>query len=459
MSALDSHATIEAQSSSPSIQPQPDYQYFDYLALLGHPHDIAEPQQTEPFWQQYPDQPNARNFYYELEDIYTATQLYYTYQANMSFEQPLIIGYGAGNRGVRDKKPERPRRTKEIAKVWLGNEEVGEIGLSVLTRFSKYAKLAFPRAQPGPANDTKTTPAIKSTSTAIIKSGTRKSSINWADDNDDEPFLPVSEKLEASKTTAKVTNGETPKEGTSAPASRPSTSTTKDFFVGVHSYIQPALAHVKYILSWMELNKGSLPGDALLPITPTPLPSLSDQNLLDTYVAVLAFNLTPFPHALRHEILTRMSNVPVQLKQLQYTYDRLPEGDPIVNRLVTSILEHEEAKRYTEEEYTEIWNYAEKKVEDGGVDDGGKLKDHFARVERSRKRKAKEAEKGVKRGQTFDKLKSGFEAIAGPDKAALPIAEGHERAQGGRKRDRRQQQANGKAAAAAGKSPAGAKKQ
>ena len=152
----------------------------------------------------------------------------------------------------------------------------------------------------------------------------------------------------------------------------------------------------------------------------------------------LAYNLAPFPHDLRHEILTRLTQQPIQAAQMRYLYEHLPTEDPILSRMVTSFFEHGEANHYTQAEVDAIQKYVN---EDAG--DDGELAHHFVRVQRNRHRKQN-------REDAIQKLREGFENFAGPMHKALPeepesaedtkkAAQGTE--QFGRRRNRREQQA------------------
>jgi hypothetical protein len=69
MSHLPWSQLLHSQSLPPTF-----IQQLQQAALLGHPHEQASPQETKPFWQQYPESayPHAR-FYPEL-DLYTDRQ-------------------------------------------------------------------------------------------------------------------------------------------------------------------------------------------------------------------------------------------------------------------------------------------------------------------------------------------------------------------------------------------------
>jgi len=373
--------------------------------LLGHPHEQAEPQDTEPFWQQAPEivYPYSR-FYPEL-NLYTEDHIYFYYVYSSTMDTTNIV-IGRNSRYARSAstaiaKPQRPR---EFVTVYLNDEWVGEISLGVLCRFSKLAKITYPKP-PQSVQESKSTTDGGQSEVKVVATpvGEKSGGETWADmaeHSDADKAAP--EHVEEGWTTVTAqSHGATPSELPSP----------KGLAIGVPGvWVQPKLTIAKHILNWMEQNKRSRNNEPLLPLAPAPLPEISLHALVDTYTGVLAFDLTPFPHDLRHEILTRLTQQPALAGHIQYMYEHLPVKDPILSRMVTSFFEHDDAGHYTAEQRNAIFAYVHE-----GADDGGDLAIHFNRVKRNRGKK-------LKREDAMEKLREGFEGFAGPMGEALPAA-------------------------------------
>lgn len=405
---------------------------LDSPTLRGHPHRQASPQLTTPFWQQQPEIAHERTYYYPQLDIYTTIPLYQVPASNMD-STPVVIGYsskfsrpsssrdGSINAG-------RTRGPRQMVKIYLlGGTEVGEVSLGVLTRFSKLAKTTFPRPETKvekpdtPIDDAKGAEEI----TGSIAGK------KWAD-------VVEQEKKSPSKIPIKTVSSNS---AASAPA-RSSTTTTlepRHLTVAVEdAWVQPSANVIKHILTWMDQNKSKRNEDPLLPVTPVAYSRVSFKTLIEVYTGVLAFDLQPFPHELRHEILIRLSAEPVKRESVELLYTRLPPSDPIINRMITSFFEHRDKNKYNEEEMKAIQDYANHEV-----DDDGQLARHYRRVEGRRAH-------GQKHQDGMAKLREGFAAFAGDMKEALPepteLSVKDQGKQRGR-RDRRRQQRDGKAKA------------
>jgi hypothetical protein len=397
----DSTINYSKRQTTPSLQPT------DLSTLLGHPHEQAEPQDTEPFWQQAPEivYPYAR-FYSEL-NLYTEDHIYFHYAYSSTMDTTnIIIGrnsrYARPSRStsVASAKPQRPR---EFVTVYLEDDFVGEISLGVLVRFSKFAKITYPKP-PQSTLESKSTNGGQS-DVKVVGTPVREKSDGetWADmaEHSDADKAAPKQKVEGQVTVTTPSHDATPSE----------LPYPKSLAIGVPgAWVQPRLSIVKHIITWMEQNKRSRNNEPLLPLTSAPLPEISLQALVDTYTGVLAYDLTPFPHDLRHEILTRLTQQPAHAKQIQYLYEHLPVNDPILSRMVTSFYEHEDAGHYTAEERDAIFAYVCE-----GADDEGDLQVHFNRVKRNRGKK-------MKRDDAMEKLREGFEGFAGPMREALPTA-------------------------------------
>jgi hypothetical protein len=386
-------------------QPTPYFHHTDLSTLLGHPHEQAEPQDTEPFWQQAPEivYPYAR-FYPEL-DLYTEDHIYFFYVTSSTMDTTNIV-IGRNSRYSRptstaNVKPQRPR---EFVTVYLEDDFVGEISLGVLVRFSKLAKITYPRP-PQSTQESKSTDDEKSEVKVIgTPVGEKSGGEAWADMAEHSDAVKVAPKPDVEE---KVTITTPSREATPSELPYP-----KSLAIGVPgAWVQPSLNIVRHILTWMEQNKRSRNNEPLLPLTPAPLPKISLHALVNTYTGVLAFDLTPFPHDLRHEILTRLTQQPTQAEQVQYLYEHLPVKDPILSRMVTSFFEHDDAGHYSAEQRDAILAYVRE-----GADDGGDLEFHFNRVKRNRGKK-------MKREDAMEKLREGFEGFAGPMREALPAGD------------------------------------
>lgn len=421
-------------TSASHKQPALEIQHLELLTRLGHPHGQTSPQATEPFWQQAPEVAHPNAYYYPESDTYTLIPQYHAYLPTMTSGQ-VVIGfksqYASPNAKTRDTPVKRPR---EIVKVYLDDEYVGEISLGVMVRFSKFAKSVFPK--PPQANNEEPQSKVSDGSKVINKDApangdASSKSKSWADMVESEV-----EQTKESVPVEAVATASTAPHSTESPAA-PELPEPKALNIGVDgAWVQPDISVARHILNWMEQNKRTRNNEPLLPLTPAPFSKITLRALVDTYTGVLAFDLAPFPRDLRHEILGRLTQYPAGAKQMQYLYEHLPVHDPIINRMVTSFFEHSEGGRYTQVQLNAIYAY----VNDGAGDEG-ELAHHFERVRRNRIRKNK-------RENAMEKLREGFEDFAGPMRDALPDG-GEEAAQGGkghgRRRNRREQQAKGNA--------------
>ena len=383
-------------------QTTPYLRHTSLSALLGHPHQQAEPQDTEPFWQQAPEiiYPYAR-FYPEL-NLYTEDHFYFYYAYSSTMDTTNIV-IGRNSRYARpanvvNAKPQRPR---EFVTVYLEDDFVGEISLGVLVRFSKFAKITYPKP-PQSTLESKSTDGgqseVKVVGTPVGEKSDGETKETWAEMAEHSDADKAASKKDVEEQVAVTTTSELPY--------------PKSLAIGVPgAWVQPRLGIVKHILTWMESNKRSRNNEPLLPLTPAPLPEVSLKALIDTYTGVLAYDLTPFPHDLRHEILTRLTQQPVHAEQIQYLYEHLPVKDPILSRMVTSFFEHDDAGHYTAEQRDAILAYVRE-----GADDEGDLQVHFNRVKRNRGKK-------MKREDAMEKLREGFEGFAGPMREALPAGD------------------------------------
>lgn len=417
---------FQSQSLPPTF-----YQQLQNATLFGHPHEQASPQETEPFWQQYPEvaYPQAR-FYPEL-DLYTECPVYHSYSPNMDHAHVVI---GSKSRYARP-APEahvKPRRPRETVNIYLEDEFVGEISLGVLVRFSKLAKATYPR--PTQPNNDHETPkdGVKASAEAVKEPAGENSSGSkeWAEmvEQSDCDRIAKSQSMEAKVATDEESSPQSP-----TPVEPPA---PKNLVISVPgAWVQPNLSIARHILTWMQQNRRTRNDEPLLPLTPVPLAKISLKVLIDTFTGVLAYDLAPFPRELRHEILTRLTQQPVNAEQICYLYERLPVDDPILNRMVTSFFEHSEAEHYTQAEIDAIYEYVHEEV-----DDAGELERHFDRVRRSRARKQT-------RVNALEKLREGFENFAGPMAEALIAdaeagpADPKDEGDGRRRRNRREQQA------------------
>jgi hypothetical protein len=407
----------------PQSLPPLTLKHLESPTLLGHPHEDASPQETEPFWQQHSEiaYPDAR--YYSELDLYTDRPVYHIPSGIMDVANVVIGSKSRYSRShaTAQATPTKPKRPRETVLIYLQDEFVGEIALGVLVRFSKLAKATYPKPAQLNNESEKSQDGVK----AKVEAGQAPSA-----EQSDADRVVESHEVEAGNTTTT----ESPSEDATSFELPPQ----KSFTISVPTaWVQPSLSIVKHILTWMQQNKRTRNDDPLLPLTPVPLAKLSLKTLIDTFAGVLAYDLAPFPRDLRHEIMTRLTQNPCKVEQIRYLYEHLPVEDPILNRLVTSFFEHTEADHYTQQEINAIYGYIYEEV-----DDAGELERHFDRVKRSRARKQT-------RVSAMEKLREGFEDFAGPMAEALVAdAEAAPPKNEGRRRDRREQQRGGKAAQA-----------
>jgi hypothetical protein len=445
--------------SSTGCTSQSSTQRLKFSTLLGHPHDQASPQATEPFLHQFPTQDTKQCYYVSPRDLYSVTPLYISHSSTMD-NSPVVIGYKSRYNNAGQKTPsDRPaRKPREIVQVLLNNEEVGYIPLGVLVRFSRYAKETFPKSA-APADGAKTAEAPKSpkeTKSADMSKAAASTEVDGLDlanklKNDDVQPVPAQQST------------------TSAPVS------SKHFEVfNDDAWDQPSFKSVEYILWWMGQNKHLRNNEPLLPITTAPLPDVTLPVLVDTYAAVLAYGLTPFPHDLRHEILNRLTTTPVNLNGFKSIAQLLPLHDPIVTRLLTSHFEHMDAQAYTGDVADAIYDYI---VQYDGDSEDEPFFSRYKKIQRSREYKVRQTKRNCKHSELLEGLKAKFEDFAGPqgiladtkatgektarestgekaEKSGGPAAEKATPEVPGRCRNRRQQQSsaqekNGQAKAAA----------
>lgn len=376
--------------------------------LFGHPHEQASPQDTEPFWQQQPKIAYPHASYYSDLRLYTELLVYCIDYTGMDIA-PLIIGRSTRySRPSADMDAAKPRRPRDSVKIYLQDEYVGEIAVGALTRFSKLAKATYPRPPPAkdeeskPKDTTKTKPA-----SGPIEGphGELSQLMDWADLAELTDHDQVVDTADAETDTTSKTDSSAPVAAQDQPVVQ------KSLAIAVPgAWVQPKLNVAKHILNWMEQNKRSRNNEPLLPLAPLPLFQINLKALIDTYTGVLAYDLTPFPHDLRHEILTRITQQPVQAEQVRYLYEHLPVDDPIINRMVTSFFEHDEAEHYSLEERGAVYAYLYEEV-----DDQGELERRFSRVKRNRNRDRK-------RDNAMKKLREGFEDFAGELREDLPAS-------------------------------------
>jgi len=430
MSHLPCNQLLKHQSLLPTF-----IQQLQQATLLGHPHEQASPQETEPFWQQHSEiaYPHAR-FYPEL-DLYTECPVYYSYPPNMDHAHVVIGSKSRYARAHPAPDAMKPRRPRETVNIYLQDEFVGEISLGVIVRFSKLAKATYPRpAQPKFENESQKDGVKASAKPGKeLAEGAPSGSKDWAEmaEQSDTDRVDKSQNVESKAATTAKSVPESP-----ASVEPPA---PKNLVISVPgAWVQPNLSIAKHILTWMQQNRSTRNEEPLLPLTPVPLPNIPLKVLIDTFTGVLAYDLAPFPRELRHEILTRLTQHPAKVEQIRYMYEHLPVDDPIINRMVTSFFEHCEADHYIQADIDAIYEYIHEEV-----DDEGELERHFDRVRRSRSRKQT-------RMSAMEKLREGFEDFAGPmaealmaDAEAGPVSPKDE-GDGRRKRNRREQQGQGK---------------
>lgn len=376
--------------------------------LLGHPHHQASPQHTEPFWQQQPEVAYPHASYYSDLRLYTELPVYCIDYTGMD-TAPLIIGRSTRySRPSADMDAAKPRRPRDSVKVYLQDEFVGEIAVGVLTRFSKLAKATYPRPLPVEEEEAKPKDTIK----AKPANGPLEGPHGEVSQLKDWAELAELADHDQVADAADIESDTTSKNDSSASiTAQDQPVVQKSLAIAVPgAWVQPKRNVAKHVLAWMEQNKRSRNNKPLLPLAPLPLSQINLKALIDTYTGVLAYDLAPFPHDLRHEILTRITQQPVHAEQVRYLYEHLPVDDPIINRMVTSFFEHDEAEHYSPEERDAVYSYLYDQV-----DDEGELERRFSRVKRNRNR-------DKKRDDAMKIIREGFEDFAGALHEALPAS-------------------------------------
>jgi hypothetical protein len=432
------HPTFAPKFKQQSPPTTPTVHQLQTPTLLGHPHEEALPQETEPFWQQQPENayPHAR--YYPELDLYTDRPVY-CLPSNIMEVSHVVIGHRSRYARATEhaKKPQRPR---EMVHVYLGDEFVGECPFGVLVRFSRLASETWPK----PTQSVKGSEKVEESVKAEVQTGEHGASVKapstgkeWAEmaeqsdadrvDKSPYPKANIAASAQNAQPTA-VGTAHLPPQGvrTKAVASPQTPSQNaasvacteppppKELTIGVDgAWVQPDVSVVKYILHWMHKNKDTRNNKPLLPLIPTSLNEIPLKSLIDLFTGVLAYGLAPHPKEIHVEIMARITNHPVKVEQICYIYERIPLRHFILTRMVTSYFEHLEKDHYTQEDIGAIHKYVRE------VQDGGNLKRQFGRVEESRK----DASKAKELKEEFNPLMKPMEKLTVVDVEGLSKGE------------------------------------
>ena len=326
-------------------------QYYPYIFeydpfLFGHPHDLAEPQFTEPFWQQYPSwtqahQPPSSQIYpttfYDPRFLTTMdSETVYIGKNTRNGHKKMNSGNGP-NHGGKGKAPHNQTlKPKGKVDVYIDDAFIQDMPLGTLVRFSKTAAAAFPK--PGPVKEVET------------GKGAETTPHDWAEDEE--------KSVDVEKLTAEVgklnTSSNAAKASTSKAAEK-SAANTVDEATTKHSnkelnlnldtlWFQPSVEAFDFVFKWMHMAKNARPGEQPLDYGVPQPEKLSLEKLFDMYAAALCLDLRPFPHKHRHDLMTRVTEKKILLADLQYVHEHLPVDDPVMTRLITSFYENKDAR-------------------------------------------------------------------------------------------------------------------
>lgn len=153
----------------------------------------------------------------------------------------------------------------------------------------------------------------------------------------------------------------------------------KVLVLGLDEVNQLPPSALNFCLEWMDVNKQN--GQFLVPFwVPIPfwVPNAQQvplHEIIDLYAACLCFEIRPFPHQLRRDIYTRLTFDKPMAAHVEYISARVPLGDGVVTRMITSYFQHYEKHHYTEDEAGEIKDLVSK---------SDSLYQHFANVDQAR---------------------------------------------------------------------------
>ena len=340
------HATYSKHSPRPYLECKTSIGYMLILEqdpiLLGHPHEQAEPQLTEPFWQQYPSWTNPNQ---PINNHIYSTTFYYPPVSTAAMDsQTLYIGSNTknGQKGSGSTNAVANRSFhKEVVKpkgkvdVFIDDEFIREMPLGTLIRFSKAAAAAFPKPKPGKE--------------AQNRGEADSTPQDWAEDDEKEvnveQLTAQVENLSANpQATEASSKGTEPGAAIASPTANAVSSTkipnqVLDLKLDT-LWRQPPVTAFNFAFEWMHLAKVARPGDTVLEYgVPRPV-TLSLENMVDIYAAALCLDLRPFPHRHRHALMGRVTDKRPLVADLTYVHEHLPINDPVMTRMISSFFHH-----------------------------------------------------------------------------------------------------------------------
>jgi hypothetical protein len=328
------------------------YKTFTYDPIsFGYPHNIAEPQLTEPFWHQYPEWANSQQQVGDTSLYYQPIPYPLFNPAAMEHENEPATTYIGRNtvNGRIIKKVTSPQQGKRTLAKSKGNFKVEvssngtfiqQMPIKVLTRFSKVAAAAFPRPE---LSDKPVNGEING-----VGGDDKNGPTNWADDEGKDVDV---EKLTAD--IAKLNTDSAPKvNGGAAQSSKKKLNLNLDTL-----YLQPPVKAFIFAFDWMHEVKKTAYGEPPLDYGGKHPEQFTLEELVEIYTAALVLDIRPNCHKLRSALLSSITEQRPTLATLMYVHEHLPIDDVAMTRFITSYFEHREKREYTPTETAEIEDY------------------------------------------------------------------------------------------------------
>ncbi|KAK5127938.1 hypothetical protein LTR85_005055 [Meristemomyces frigidus] len=373
------HNSYRHQPLNPNFVYNPFYPAASYdPRLFGHPHEELATQVTDTFWHQYPEwtQPGYHLYYYPEFNQYFPSPIYSTGDMDTKI---TYIGKNTNQKAINGDKQKgdgpkfTPRPKPELVEIYIGDTFVRQMKLHTLTRFSSLAAETFPRPK------TEVKKAVKAGTEASSDAEEGSASKKWADDKGGKIDLEKATEQVNGLSLTSTGEGETKKsattdgagggKGSKMPATvpvhmahkgseaaksakksaLPTPPTQKEVLIlGDAELLLPDLHAVRMCLEWMIENQG-VHGDQRLADF-----HIADgapvKALISMYQAALCLGMRPFPRHLEDILKEIVTDSPPTADMLRFAYDRLPEC-PVLTRIITSSIQHEEKRHYTEEEH------------------------------------------------------------------------------------------------------------
>ncbi|KAF2164657.1 hypothetical protein M409DRAFT_25051 [Zasmidium cellare ATCC 36951] len=357
---------------------------------LGHPHEQAEEQVTEPFHWQYPNwaRPGYQLYYYKGYGYFDHP----LYTSQTPDGQTLLASYGNEQRfkqppvaAPSEPTPARPKQ--EMVDVYFDDEFLEEMPLRLLTRFSVVASVTFWKTKksggrradeqsderesptskmvdsvmsgtiPVLENTTPTAPkkwrdtspsatsdstVFDTWSTSRSRSDTRTTELTIPEEFADESYVPDHPDVEA-----------TPHVGGGKSAARrrrrrraAAKKGKKELHLGLNVRELPTKEVVLEAIAWMKSNE-ERHGDQTLPYGPEDLSKLGLEDIVELYQVALAFGLQPWPGRLKMELNERISSTCLDFKTFRDITRWLPFADSGVARAINQVYYHMRRGSYT----------------------------------------------------------------------------------------------------------------